>query len=116
MGHIFISYSHRDKDYAHKLADFLRDQGFDIWVDDRLDYGSQWPEEIQEHLDGSAAFIVIMTPRSYESDWVQNELSRAKRKGKPIFPLLLEGGETWLTIETTQYADVRGGKMPDAKL
>jgi hypothetical protein len=32
---------------------------------------------------------VLMTPRAYQSEWVQNELSRAKRKQKAIFPLLL---------------------------
>jgi hypothetical protein len=56
-----------------------------------------------------------MTPRSFASDWVQSELQRAKRKLKPIFPLLLEGDEPWLSVESTQYYDVRGGVYPDAK-
>jgi hypothetical protein len=53
-----------------------------------------------------------MTKNAYQSEWVQNELSRAKRKNKPIFPLLLNGDEPWLTVETTQYADVRDGSLP----
>ena len=93
MGHIFVSYSHKDTTYAHGLADHLRNMGFDIWMDERLDYGSQWPLEIQKQLDACDAFILIMTPRSFASDWVQSELQRAKRKLKPIFPLLLEGDE-----------------------
>ena len=40
MGHIFISYSHKDTTYAHGLADQLRNMGFDAWMDERLDYGS----------------------------------------------------------------------------
>ena len=115
MGHIFISYSHKDTTYAHGLADHLRKMGFDIWMDERLDYGSQWPLEIQKQLDACAAFILIMTPRSFASDWVQSELQRAKRKLKPIFPLLLEGNEPWLSVESTQYYDVRGGVYPDTK-
>ena len=86
MGHIFISYSHKDTNYAHRLADTLRAEGFDVWIDARIDYGSQWPLEIQKQLDSCDAFILIMTPRSYASDWVQSELQRAKRKLKPIFP------------------------------
>jgi len=113
MSHIFISYSHQDSDYAHKLAAALEQHGFEGWIDDRIDYGSQWPHEIQENLDCCGVFIVIMTPRSYNSDWVQNELARAKRKGKPVFALLLEGDEPWLAVEATQYMDVRGGKLPD---
>jgi hypothetical protein len=115
MGHIFISYSHRDTNYAHGLANNLQNIGFEIWIDERLDYGSQWPLEIQKQLDSCDAFIIIMTPRSYASEWVQSELQRAKRKLKPIFPLLLEGDEPWLSIESTQFYDVRGEKFPDAK-
>lgn len=115
MGHIFISYSHKDTAYAHGLAKNLQNTGFQVWIDQRLDYGSQWPREIQKQLDTCEAFILIMTPRSFESDWVQSELQRAKRKLKPIFPLLLEGAEPWLSVESTQFYDVRGGGYPDSR-
>ncbi len=115
MGHIFISYSRTDTEYAHRLADVLQSRGLNVWIDARLDYGTQWPHELQKQLDSCDAFIVIMTPRSFASEWVQSELQRARRKLKPIFPLLLEGEEPWLSVESTQFYDVRGGKMPDAR-
>ena len=46
---------------------------------------------------------------------MQNELTRAQRLGKRIFPLLLEG-DVWLALETDQYVDVRGAKLPPAAL
>ena len=112
-GNIFISYSHspQDSDYAHKLAGDLKRRGFEVWIDDRIDYGASWPQVIQEQLDASTAVIVLMTLRSYDSKWVQNELARAQDKGKPIFPLLLEG-DNWLAVQATQYVDVRDGKSP----
>lgn len=113
MGHIFISYSHKDTEYVHALADRLQSMGFPVWIDSRLDYGSQWPHAIQKYLDSCDAFILIMSPSAFASDWVQSELQRAKRKRKPIFPLLLEGDETWLSVESTQYYDVRNRKLPD---
>ena len=113
MGHIFISYSHDDTEYAHALADHLHTLGFDVWIDERLDYGAQWPQELQKQLDSCLAFILIMTPRSYASEWVQSELLRARRKLKPVFPLLLEGDEPWLSVESTQYYDVQGNALPD---
>lgn len=115
MAHIFISYSHKDTEYAHALADHLHSMGFDVWIDERLDYGSQWPHELQKQLDSCSAFILIMSPRSYTSEWVQSELQRARRKMKPVFPLLLEGDEPWLSVESTQYYDVRGEVYPDTK-
>jgi hypothetical protein len=115
MGHVFISYSHKDHVYAHGLAKDLQITGFNVWIDERLDYGSQWPQEIQKQLDACDALILIMTSHSFESDWVQSELQRAKRKRKSIFPLLLEGSEPWLSVESTQFYDVRGGVYPDSR-
>ena len=111
MGHIFISYSHNDKDYVEKLEKKLIDEGFDVWVDHRIDYGSQWPKEIQKALDACDAFVVVVSENAYESEWVQHEVARAKRKKKPFFPLLYQG-DAWLAIESTQYVDVRNGSLP----
>jgi uncharacterized caspase-like protein len=113
MSHIFISYSHLDRAYAHALATSLQD-AFTVWIDDRIDYGETWPHVIQENLDKAAVVVVVMTPRAYDSPWVQNELNRATRKGKPVIPLLLEG-EPWLAVEARQYVDVTGGRMPPAE-
>jgi formylglycine-generating enzyme required for sulfatase activity len=114
MSHIFISYSHLDKAYAHKLHRYLLEQGFDAWIDDRIDYGSRWPREIEKRLNESLAFILIMSPNSYESEWVQNELSLARQLHKPIFPLLLKG-DVWWHLQTTQYVDVKDGKLPPTR-
>ncbi len=111
MGHIFISYSHKDKDYVEKLEKKLQDEGFEVWIDHDIDYGTQWPKEIQKALDACDAFIVVVSENAYASEWVQAEVARAKRKKKPFFPLLLKG-DTWLTIEAIQYVNVKGKKLP----
>jgi hypothetical protein len=109
---IFISYSHKDSHYANILTETLERFGLHVWKDDRIEYGTQWPRVIQDHLDRCSALIVVMSENSYKSEWVQSELNRAKRKGKPIFPLLLDGDGPWLSVESTQYVDVRDGKLP----
>lgn len=113
MPFIFISYSHKDSEYANRLADSMEAKGLDVWIDERIDYGARWPQAIQENLDKCAAFAVVMTPDSFESEWVQAELTRARRLRKPTFPLLLEG-DVWLALEATLYVDVRGAKLPPA--
>jgi len=114
MGYIFISYSHKDKDYVHKLHEALSIEGFDVWIDDRIDYGHEWPKVIQEHLDSCEVFIVVMSGNSYASDMVQNEVIRAREKKKHVFTLLLEG-DNWLIFQAKQYVDVRGGKLPPSQ-
>lgn len=114
MSHIFISYSKKNREYARALADRLLDEGFDIWIDDRIDYGENWERTIFRAIDDCAAFIVIMTPQSYDSLWVQRECHYAEKRGKPPFPILQDGEEEFPRYGLTQYVDVRGGYLPPA--
>lgn len=114
MSRVFISYSHQDSDYAHRLRDALKQRGFDVWIDDQIDYGTRWTQVIQDHLDACAALVLIMTPRSLASGWVQNELARAQDKDKPIFPLRLEG-DIWFAVQAIMCADVRDGQLPNER-
>ena len=114
MGHIFISYSHKDKEYVEKLEKKLIDEGFDVWIDHRIDYGDDWLRVIEKNLDESDAFIIVMSKNSHASDMVRNEITRARDNRKPIFPVLLNG-DNWLVVQRKQYADVRDGSLPPEK-
>jgi formylglycine-generating enzyme required for sulfatase activity len=37
-----FSYSPQDSDYAHRLEDALKQRGFEVWIDDRIDYGARY--------------------------------------------------------------------------
>ena len=111
MSFIFISYSRKDQAYVKTLVQALEENKIPVWLDDRVDYGTRWPLVIQSKLEDCKAFLLVMSPRSYESDWVQNELLHAKEWKKPIFPLLLEG-KSWLTVASIQFVDVIGGTLP----
>lgn len=116
MSHVFISYSKKDKEYARKLADKLIELGFDVWIDDRIDYGEDWWREIVRAIRGAKAFIAIMSDESDASDWVQREVTLADKHKIPAFPLWLDGdfhaSENWAIYVRTQYVDVRGGHLP----
>lgn len=115
MSHIFISYSKKNKDYAYALEDFLRQQGFNVWIDKvGIEYGVDWWDAIVDGLQKCGAFIILMTPESKASAWVKREVFWALDK-RPVFPMLLNG-ENWELFGPTQYADVRDGSMPDADL
>lgn len=111
MAHVFISYSKKNRGYARKLADSLLARGFDVWMDDRIDYGRNWERVIFQAIEQCAAFVVIMTPEAYSSDWVLRECQYADKRRKPTFPILLEG-EEFPRYGPTQYADVRDGSLP----
>jgi hypothetical protein len=111
MAHIFISYSRKDQAYARKLAESIRQHGFDVWIDDRIDYGNRWWRTIVQAIEECVAFVVVMSPPAEQSEWVEREILVAQREVKPIFPLLLSGREFALLI-TPQFADVRNGDLP----
>jgi hypothetical protein len=118
MPHVFISYSKRDRAYATRLAKFLQENGFDVWMDNQIEPSDDWWKSIVTALKTCGAFIVIMTPEADASDWVQREVTIADQLKKPMFPLLLEGNanllesQNWSIFVRTQYEDVRGGKLP----
>lgn len=115
MSHVFVSYSTKNSEYAYKLADKLRTQGFDVWIDNaELRSSDNWWESIVLALRSCNAVIVIMTPEAKQSKWVQREVTLADNWNKPTFPVLL-AGENWEMFVLTQYEDVRqdGGNPPN---
>lgn len=112
MSHIFISYSKKNQPYARKLAKKLQQEGFNIWIDDRIEYGVNWENTIFTAIDDCAVILPIMSLESAESMWVQRECHHAEKRGKPAFPVLLSG-EEFPRYGLTQYADVRGSVLPD---
>lgn len=116
MSYIFISYSTKNKPYAMQLAEFFQQQGFDIWIDNqKIESGVNWWNAIVKGLQGCAAFVVVMTPESESSEWVQREVFLALEQKKPLFPLLLNGAN-WPVFVLTQFENVTHGGMPDADL
>ena len=55
MSYAFISYSKKNHEYAFNLASAIRQQGFDVWFDDQIDYGDNWERTI---------FNVMIAPHS----------------------------------------------------
>jgi hypothetical protein len=116
MSHIFISYSTQNMTYARQLADKLREEGFDVWIDNRRLHSSEdWWKSIVLALRGCGAFVVVLTPESDDSRWVQREITLAEKYQKPMFPLLLDGdlnSANWEIFVRIQVEDVHGGTLP----
>lgn len=113
MSHIFISYSKYDHLQARHLAEVIRNSGFDVWIDDHIDYGHQWWQKIVEGINNCAVFVILMTPNSEKSEWIEREILVAQRQEKPIIPLLLSG-QVFPLLITSQYVDITDEKhLPD---
>ncbi|MBZ0301097.1 MAG: toll/interleukin-1 receptor domain-containing protein, partial [Anaerolineae bacterium] len=111
MTHIFISYSRQDQAYAQQIKHALIARNLPHWMDDRIDPGDGWWDEIDRAIANCACLVVIMTPAAKASRWVQREILLGEDRGKPIFPLLL-AGDNWSMFVDTQYAQVDDGTLP----
>lgn len=96
--HVFISYSHSDKQFVDELLVHLKpiEQAghIDAWSDQRIIAGSLWKKEIEEALSRAHIAILMVSAHFMASDFVANNelpalLKRAESDGVRILPLIL---------------------------
>lgn len=97
--YIFISYAHKDSDRVYPILDELADRGYRIWYDDGIALGSEWPEYIAEHLNGSDVVMAFITPNSIASANCRREVTFALSKKKEFLAVMLEETEMSLGME-----------------
>jgi hypothetical protein len=88
MAQVFISYSRRDLAFVKKLAADLQAAGLDEWYDlSGLEGGQRWRIEIEKAIRASQYVLVVLSPDSTISEWVEREYLFANNLKKQIIPL-----------------------------
>lgn len=86
----FVSYSHQDSETVFLELTRLHELGINIWYDEGIDPGNEWPEEIANALAECAIFIVFISPRAVDSKNVRNEINFAINRNKPFVAIHIE--------------------------
>jgi HEAT repeat protein len=90
LRHVFISYSRSgDGDFAQRVRAKLESRPFPVWQDVKLDAGETWQEEIDQAIRESLAVVVILSPRSVGSPYLNYEWAYALGAGRRVLPLLV---------------------------
>ena len=113
--HVFISYK-RDVDPDEALANFLAEQlalaGCDVFIDRKIHLGDNaWGERLDQNIDKSDIFLLLLSDLSKNSKEVQNELRRSRDtslKSRIIIPIKIgnPGGlpyEMRSVVESVQH-------------
>jgi hypothetical protein len=88
---IFVSYSSQDRAVANRLVDFLKEQGYDCWIDWRDEEpGADYREPIMAALGAAKIVLLVLSEASNDSPDVHNEIVQATRLKKLIVPLQIE--------------------------
>jgi len=111
---LFISYARKDVEFAQKLNADLQRHEVTTWIDELgIRGGEDWPNRIATAIEGCQAMLVILSPDSVASRWVQRELAFADQKGKRVLPLLYKpcGLRAWFELRfgNVQRADFSRG-------
>ena len=81
MSSIFISYSSKDSDFAHKLSNDLKSFGIDVWLDEwEIKVGDDIRKKVEHGITTYKYFGIILSKNAVASKWVDRELSAAYMK------------------------------------
>lgn len=97
--YIFISYAHKDSSRVFPIMEELFSRGYRLWYDEGIAPGSEWPEDIAQHLNGAAMVIAFVSANSMASVNCRREINFALSKEKPFLSVVLEPTEMPLGME-----------------
>ncbi|MBN8499416.1 TIR domain-containing protein, partial [Accumulibacter sp.] len=91
---VFISYSRSDRQIADRLFADLQQAGHACWLDTSdIPGGEVWLAAIADGIERAYAVVSLVSTAANTNDWVRLEYLQARKRGKPVFPLLTGDGE-----------------------
>ena len=106
---VFLSYKAEDRARLEPLVLALEAEGFSVWWDAHIGGGTNWRQDIQDHLDAAKCVIVAWTKRSVgpEGEFVRDEASRARRRGTYL-PVRIDDVDPPLGFGEVQALSLKG--------
>jgi adenylate cyclase len=105
LARIFLSYARDDADAAKQLAACISERGHEVWWDRHLHAGSRFAAEIDKALKNSEAVVVMWSPSSIDSAWVQDEAAEGRDSGR-LVPVSLAGAKPPLGFRQFQTIEL----------
>src|ERR1039457_5458284 len=109
----FISYSTKDQHFADRLYADLQNKGVRCWFAPHdIQAGRKIHEQIDEAIRRYERLLLILSPNSMNSEWVQTEIRKARKrerteKKRVLFPVRLVSFEA---IRDWELSDADEGK------
>ena len=111
MANVFLSYAREDEAAAKQLAEGVRDAGHEVWWDRHIQGGSRFSTEIDRALKSAEVVVVLWSPASIDSAWVQDEAAEGRDSGR-LVPVSLGGTRPPLGFR--QFHTIDMGKLSGA--
>lgn len=112
MTSVFLSYSHRDREVAARLASDLTNKAIRVWLDEwEILVGDSITQRVQQGLSQVDFVTLLLTAHSVGSGWVEKEWQsqiglEAEKKQIRILPVKADSCEIPLLLRDKRYADI----------
>src|SRR5215470_4516518 len=96
---IFFCYAREDEALLNKLKTHLRplqrQSLIDVWYDREISAGTEWEQEIKEHLNTAQIILLLVSPDFMDSDYcygieMKRAIERHERKEARVIPVILD--------------------------
>ncbi|HUN08896.1 MAG TPA: toll/interleukin-1 receptor domain-containing protein [Aggregatilineales bacterium] len=121
MKKLFLSYPYQDQDIANQVSHMLQQSGFDVWLFTEK-VPSAWltrdayniedrAARIQDGIEQSDVFLVLISEHTRTSNGVRNEIAYARLRGKPTIPIMIRPADIPLDLLEYQLLDWSDGGL-----
>ena len=110
---IFVSYSHKEKEFVDQLCRNLISEKIHLWMDRwELKPGDSLIDSVQIALEHAGAILVVLSKSYVESTWCKKEMNAGlirelEKKGNIIIPIVIENCNIPIFLREKMYADFR---------
>lgn len=93
---VFISYSHNDREIAHRISDELKREQIDVFIDYKdISVGENVFNQIRYMYESSETVIILLSKSLFSSDYFQFEFPQyffeeARKRKVNVIPILVE--------------------------
>ena len=118
---VFVSYSHMDEHWLHRMLVHLtplqKEGVIDVWSDTRLRPGDDWKVEIEQALENASVAVLLVSADFLASEFVtENELPpllrAAETNGTTILPVIVGPSSFQETPSLRRFQTVNDPKTP----
>ena len=114
---VFLSYHSGDGQWVGQRKDRLASEGVKVWLDsEQIRPGDRYPGALAAAIDQVGTVVVILSPGSVASPWVEEEFNLALAKRRRVIAALIEDAEPPGFLQGRTWVDFRDPATFDTSL